>query len=495
MRTSSYTIYVDLPDQTGDVVLVHGYTNAYFKVSKSVASYIRSLELRRAPKPLFGDWPVDPPSDQSAAVPSEQTLSSLRRRGFLTELSFEAEELFFCNIVNKMHEKSMRGMPTYMFMPTYDCNLRCGYCYQGHLRTNPLYNHVLKTMPLTMVDRIFAGLPQIEEGHGVEVTPNSERDIGFFGGEPFLTESRPVVEHIIEKTLRIGRGTFWAISNATELEAYRSLLSPELISKIQVTLDGPPEEHDKRRIYADGSGSFAKIAANITMALECGTRIAVRMNVDRNNVDQTPQLAEAIQAQGWDKYPHFSAYVAPIRKFGAAVDIGSVMNSWELDEAVAKTSTDFPLVKIIGRPSDDVQARASSLFSGDTSRLRNLRESGCSAHSTLYMFDAFGSIYFCWEHVGEYAGRAGYVKEDGSIELNQDIATTWRSRTVASNKVCRQCRYALSCGGGCAASAMAQSGKMNSNFCDGFATRFRAATARGYIASQQEQSDVVAASS
>jgi hypothetical protein len=44
LRTSSYIIYVDSPARADEVLLVHGYTGAYARVSGSVARYLRSRE-------------------------------------------------------------------------------------------------------------------------------------------------------------------------------------------------------------------------------------------------------------------------------------------------------------------------------------------------------------------------------------------------------------------------------------------------------------------
>ena len=46
--------------------------------------------------------------------------------------------------------------------------------------------------------------------------------------------------------------------------------------------------------------------------------------------------------------------------------------------------------------------------------------------------------------------------------------------------MCRQCRYATYCGGGCAHYAEQQHGSLHSNHCDGFARRFRATVAKAY---------------
>ena len=60
LRTSSYTIYVDLPGNDEEMLLVQTYTGAFDRVSRRVATYVRSLEAGRPPKPLYGDWTPEP---------------------------------------------------------------------------------------------------------------------------------------------------------------------------------------------------------------------------------------------------------------------------------------------------------------------------------------------------------------------------------------------------------------------------------------------------
>ena len=482
MRASSYVIYVDLPDSGQDMLLVHGYTGTYDRVSRRVASFIRSLEAGRPPKPLYGVWSPEPVVEGGFQPPSEETVQILRRRGYLTDLTVEQEETFLKKIALKIHER-YSSLPSYMFMPTYNCNLRCAYCFQDHMRTDPKFQHLLRTMSFEVVDRIFQGIGQIEaEIHGMKQTEvQIMRSIGFFGGEPLLAASRPVVEYIIDKTLRLGEAGFWAVSNATELEAYEDLLGPEKIAKVQVTIDGPPAEHDKRRIYPDGSGSFEKIARNVTMALDRGASISLRMNVDRNNIDQLPELAEVVLKNGWNRYPHFGAYAAPIRATRENIGKSTTMNAYELKQAMTEMSKLYPLVSRVGKPLDDIKDRARSIFHESDNIFPDLRGSFCSSHTGLYIFDAFGDIYACWERTGEPDVRIGNISEDGKLNLNSPILNLWRSRTVASNPVCGKCRYALHCGGGCAILAEGATGKFNMNYCDGFASNFRSSVAQAYI--------------
>src|SRR5262245_894985 len=103
MRTSSYTIYVDLPGNAEEMLLVHTYTGAFDRVSRQVATYVRSLEIGRPPKPLYGDWTPEAPVEGEITPPSEAAIAVLQRRGYLTSLSPQQEEDLFAGYVEKMH--------------------------------------------------------------------------------------------------------------------------------------------------------------------------------------------------------------------------------------------------------------------------------------------------------------------------------------------------------------------------------------------------------
>lgn len=479
LRTSIYTIYVDLPGNEEEILLVHSYTGAYDKVSRRVGTYLRSLEAKNPPKPLYGDWKPEIPVEGKIIPPSQATIELLKKRGYLTEMTIAGEEEFFVKMATKLHHIQSRLMPSYIFMPTYSCNLRCSYCFQDHMRTNPAFKHLLSTMQPAIADRIFTAMPKIEASHGLLEGSDLPRNITFFGGEPLLAESHSIIEYIINKALSLGKARCSAVTNGTELQAYKDLLGPDKLSVLQITLDGPPQEHDQRRIYPDGGGSFEQIAQNITMALDLGVRVSVRMNIDRNNIDQLPDLANEILARGWNLYKGFSAYTAPIHASNQKTDVKTTMNSWELEQALTEMRQHYPDMQVIRRPDDGLMDRARQIFE-QQDPLPNFKASFCGAHNKMYIFDAFGDIYACWERTGDRQIRIGYVTQDSEIALNNELHQTWRDRTVISNPVCRKCRYAFYCGGGCAVLAMNHSGKFQANYCDGFGNRFRASVAEAY---------------
>jgi uncharacterized protein len=497
LRASNYNIYVNLPNNSEEMLLVHGYTGAYDKVSRQVANYLRSLQAHRRHKPLYGEWGTETPIKKEFPSPSEQTISALKRRGYLTEKSPEEEEATFTKLAKVLH--AQRRRPNYIFMPTYDCNLRCPYCFQDHMRNDPAFSHLLRSMTRELVDRIFVAIPKMEARHGIAEGKEFHRSIGFFGGEPLLKESRPIVEYIINKALLLGKASFYAITNGTNLHFYKDLLGPDKISYIQITLDGPAREHDRRRIYPDGSGSFEIIARNITLALDQGIQVNVRMNIDRNNANQLPELADEMISRGWDKYKNFLAYTAPIHPANKNVDITTTFNSWELDQAVSELRRQYPDMRVISRPDDPMKNNARRLFRKNGAPA--LKSTFCGAHNGMYIFDAFGDIYACWELTGDKKVRIGsitsaghelalwnigqpspvVVEKEADFALEESLTEMWRSRNVTTNPTCLKCRYAFHCGGGCAVLAERKSGTMFTNFCDAFGKRFNAMVAEAYL--------------
>ena len=485
-RASHYTIYVDLPDNDEEMILVHGFLGHRVLVSKQAANYLRSLESKSPPRPLYGTWSEPNYRDEKVEKPDEHSLKVLKQKGFLTRRSYEQELEFFKQYVAIRAKKATRKMPSYLFMPTYDCNLRCHYCFQDHMRKDPNFKPYLKLMDKSTVDAVFAAMPDIEEKHGYEKTEQKHRDIAFFGGEPLLQQNREIVEYIMAKARELGTASFSAISNATELHHYKDLLGPEGINEIQITLDGTPEEHDKRRIYPDGSGSFAAIARNITMALEQKVWISVRLNIDANNIHDLPALAQIIKDYKWDQYSNFLVYLAPIRAGNDDMDADVCMTTRKLDNAMKEMKMRFPITRMFSIDAEQMRQKAEVAFAKPEKQRTGLKTQYCAAHSKMYLFDAQNDIYACWEKTGDKSIRIGSVNKYSGLKLYKDEEARWRSRTVASNPVCAQCRYAMNCGGGCAILAEERTGELHSNFCDSYGKRFRTSVAEAFINSQTQ---------
>jgi uncharacterized protein len=476
LRTSSYVIYVPLPNvQDGkDTLLVHGYSGAYDRVTQNVVRYLKDREPKRATQ--MPDLKLCPSVESEC--PNVETLAALRRKGYLTTLTVEEEEDLFKRFAKVLFKKS-GAEPIFVLIPTYDCNLRCPYCFQGSVRSSLQECQSAQVMSHEMVDRIFAAMRGITQDLGADTNLIPQR-ITLFGGEPLLRRSRATVDYILDKAREIGTPSFDVITNGTQMDAYADLLGNGL-SRIQFTLDGIPEIHDTRRIYPNGAGSFEDIASNINLALDRGVHVRVRVNVDRSNLDQLALLEEVLKTRGWSNRSNFRAYAAPIVVASTGIDSKNVFGTLELDAEISKSRQQNNRLVQIDRPDEGIIASARRIFEGAKQGYSQYRGSYCGAHSSMYVFDLFGDVYACMEQTGEPELRMGHVERDGSISSNTAVLSRWRGRTSASNSVCSKCKYGLFCGGGCALRAAESSGSFESHACDGFAARFKTHVVEAYL--------------
>jgi len=156
LRTSSYTIFADLPDGDGEVLLVHGYSGAITRVSSSIASYLHSRgDARRR----------NTSAHASAEAPPDGVIDQLIRRGYLTRTTEEEELAYFATVANKLHVARRRERPNFVLLLTYDCNLRCSYCFQNDLRIGPGKLSTLEqSADPAMVERWFRAMNNIGVG-------------------------------------------------------------------------------------------------------------------------------------------------------------------------------------------------------------------------------------------------------------------------------------------------------------------------------------------
>lgn len=470
-RISNYTIMADL-DQD-ETLLLHGYSGAWDIVTHDVARSLRQRHKSAPFKPLIGRA-FDAEEDDGGVTPLDPRLEAyLGERGYLTEATPQDEYAVVADVAARVHAIASSQAPEFVFAVSYACNLACAYCFQDSLRSDPTNAPRLKAMTPAMVDRLFGVMDEIS-GRSAPEARRAPRRITLFGGEPLTPALRPVVEHVLARLRSEGPFSLSAVTNGTRLDAFSDLLGPDGISFLQVTVDGPPEVHDSRRIGPAGEPSFAAILRNVAMALGRGTQVKLRVNVDRDNLAGLPRLAEILNLQGWFTHPNFSAYATPVHESAGSGHQSCGFGSWKLREGLAELALAHPLVAAIAGPDAPWERRVRDLLRGDRDPLLSLQPSFCGAHTQAWVFDALGDVYACWERAGYPEERIGRVLPDGTLVLSDERFNAWRGRTIASNPTCARCPYAFYCGGGCALLAQAATGKLAANYCDDFSRRFKA---------------------
>lgn len=145
------------------------------------------------------------------------------------------------------------------FEVTQDCNLRCKYCifnsdaYPYHRKPSPLY------MEFDNAKKVIDYIAGFISGR-----KNKTLSIGFYGGEPLLNFK--FIEQMVELSKSIFYGwelIFTITTNGTRLTDTNIHFFIENHFRLLVSLDGPEKNHDSKRVFPDGTGSFRIIKRNL----------------------------------------------------------------------------------------------------------------------------------------------------------------------------------------------------------------------------------------
>ena len=419
MQLSKYTMMFPLvsPEdtQTGEYALINGLYGAVDIVSPQEFALIS--DAMHTPS-LLQELP-------------KSRLETLTDRGHI--VSSEAQESEDLRIISRIHTLLYgRGGVGLILAPTYNCNLRCSYCFERHRLARGL-DWLERTMSDSLLESIFAQLKDYKSrGYSV-------KGCSLYGGEPLLARNkaliRKICEHCRQMDMSIG-----AVTNGCDLDQFLDLIDEYKISSIQVTVDGVGDVHDRRRPFAEGRGSYSRIMDNIALALSHGVKISLRVNVGRSNLSSITELPEEFKKRGFTESENFSYYFKAVDSPDDGMTDSEVMNE------ILKSGVNFEEAAEL---ESDYSVAARNLAGWlDKNSWPALHTTYCGSENGMHVIGPDGLIYTCWNFVGMDEKATGFV-EDGRFFYNFETAK-WKTRTVDKMTPCRDCPILMLCGGGCA---------------------------------------------
>ena len=373
-------------------------------------------------------------------------------RGHLTDNSDKEKEDI--KLLARVDRKLKRGIASLTILPTYNCNFRCPYCYERH-RLSRGEKWMSRVMSTEMVDAIFKASEKLKK-RGIRIDSCS-----LFGGEPFLKGNHSLIRYISEKA-KEQNIPLSAVTNGYELEYYIDLLKEFSFTSLQITLDGPREINDKRRIHKNGNGSFDTILKNIKTAIDNEITISLRVNVGPENLDSVYSLEQIFKEHGLTDSKYFSFYFKstsgekyPGKNYG--VD----------DKAIVQILLEKGVTK---EKAINLTSEYSAIFKKMKEQLKKEEyfkpsASYCGAENGMYVIDPDGLIFSCWEFVAKEDKAVGCVDiENGDFLFNFSLGK-WRSRDVQYMPKCKECPYLFICGGGCAGMSFEDTGDYYNEYC------------------------------
>lgn len=307
--------------------------------------------------------------------------------------------------------------------PTLDCNFRCTYCFENHQKG-------------LMSESVQKALIQfIKSKIGVIKTLS----ITWYGGEPLL--AKKIIYSLSEAMVALCE------ANKVKYNAFiitnASLLTDEdivcfkkyRITGAQVTIDGPKEIHDSRRINISGNSTFDLLLKNVNKLLAAGLDVVVRINIDKNNIDHVNDLLITLKSE-----------IALYQKI--KIDFGKVSAFTDVCKDIENNCYDNEQYANILLP---LYGKVLSMgFSMNKMVIYpKVRFNYCCAeYANSFVIDSEGYLYKCWNHVGRTNTSCGNLQEAENQGINNNYLK-WILRNPVEDKKCKECKYLPICVGGC----------------------------------------------
>ncbi|MCM8807904.1 MAG: SPASM domain-containing protein [Candidatus Omnitrophica bacterium] len=364
----------------------------------------------------------------------DKILEILQIAGILLDKKIDEELLFeFWLARQKMDTTSLHVA----FIPTYQCNCRCVYCYADWIRS-PIRNLNLQINKEDIIKWLYSS---------IKILKIRELDFAFHGGEPLLL--RKYVINIASKINEICeelglKKIFSIVTNGT-------LLSPAFVQEIQkfsfnralVTLDGLPSFHDIRRPFISGKGTFEIIFSNIKKALDLGMDIVLGYNFDKQNFQNIPEFLDFLLKNGFDNYKNFRLIFGAVRKGPEPVN-PEYFKSYEMSKAEAGKTLLWAYNEALRRGIRIVEPLGFGLCTFKT--------------AWVFMIDYKGDIFKCITLAGRPESWVGTIYEPFEIIAQRTSQFAFLEPWRKFDK-CRKCIYLPMCFGGCYQQALLKSEK------------------------------------
>ena len=348
----------------------------------------------------------------------DELKNNLIAGGFLLDDDVDEKQSLRYNMLRQRYNTSTL---TLTIVPTADCNFRCSYCYEKKsIQELDMSEHVQ--------ERLVGFVRQ-------QASVISTLSITWYGGEPML--ALDTIESLTGKFKKICEEfnvRFYAaiVTNGYLLtEENIKILKLLDIRSIQITLDGPPEVHNKRRHLADGSPTFDRIIENLKAAkglLSCS--VAVRINTDKKNSERVDEVISILEENGLLDF--VNPYLGYVQNSN---DTYSNMLCLPLGEFA---ETDLVFKQRMSKHNDQLLL----------SSYPHLRGCFCSADSlNSYVVNADGSLCKCWNDVGIAGKRTASLIE--GEQINPSSLFEYMLYDPTDEEECAECKYLPICMGGC----------------------------------------------
>jgi len=295
--------------------------------------------------------------------------------------------------------------------PTLGCNFKCPYCFEKE--------HSHKKIMSESIENDIVSL--------IKKSGKSRVVVTWFGGEPLLGFNS--IKRLTAKILNFTENyNASIITNGYLLnDKVVRQLSNLRINEIQITLDGCADVHDARRCLKNGGKTFDTIISNIKRVndLSPNTKINIRVNLDKTNVDYFTSLYCYLTALNCKNLSIFPAFVSDSTEEKA-------------NPCVCNTHEQFSFI------SDCFKQKGLVVFPFFPSSNRT----ECAVRNiNSFVIGPDGELYKCWQDVGNIEKIFGNIS--GEVTNEAILSEYLLAGDPFDDEECKTCLLLPICSGGC----------------------------------------------
>lgn len=331
---------------------------------------------------------------------------------------------------------------------TFDCNLRCAYCWQQH--------RVGQEKAATFTrDKVELALSAVKELADFIREKNGRPPvIQLFGGEPLLKENFALVGYTLKRCADLQYDTH-ITTNGVDLPEFQESILQYGVKEIQVTVDGTEEWHNRRRVGSE----YKKIMSSLdNLISKDALHVKLRVNVDDSNIESLYGLANEIIDRRWYTCRRFYAYLAPLRDSSLEKPV-LIKRRRKLLEKLFLLKERHPQIEVFDILGWDGYQPVRALEK--SGRLPYPKSYICDVNLNQFVFTPDGGIHLCAEEAHGTAGLIGSYSPQFSM-CQEGFDRLYNKSCLALSR-CRSCNMLPLCGGGCL--LVAQQPKFQESYC------------------------------
>lgn len=330
-----------------------------------------------------------------------------------------------------------------------DCNMRCSYCFAIAGTYGKAAKKMSRETAFQAVDFLLK-----HSGESQEVT------LTFFGGEPLLNFDliQATVKYAKEEAQKIGKGVDFSLTtNGTLLTEDKIRFFSENRIGVTVSLDGPPEVHDKNRRLRGGQGSYRAVLPKV-LALIRGHRtrpVGARATLTRDIPDLRRCLFHLLDL-GFHEVGFSPVTSSDPNHYLSEADLDSLLNQFR---ELAFLFRDRALEgRFLG--FSNISNLVMELHAGEVKRYP------CGAGLGLLGVSANGDLFLCHRLVENEEAFLGSLEKGIDPEKRGLLL---KELHLGKKADCHRCWVRHLCAGGCYHEALERQGslfKKNAQYCE-----------------------------